>query len=187
MPKLTSPLDRVRIAAPCTADWDKMFSFEDERVRFCSQCNLNVYNLSAMSKQEAEALVTRTEGRLCVRFYRRSDGSILTRNCPIGLKAIKRRVVWVAQVVIGMALGFVSGFGLHIFHWGKKTYPLLDNRSINAPKIVSVGVLALDPTSKLHPRPAKHQQGEVILESRKSHRTTYKIKSKGRNQASQND
>ena len=46
MSKLTSPLDHLKIAAPCPADWDQMFSFEDERVRFCSQCNLNVYNLS---------------------------------------------------------------------------------------------------------------------------------------------
>lgn len=92
MPKLTSPLDHVRIAAPCPADWDQMFSFEDKRVRFCSQCNLNVYNLSGMSRHEAEALITKPEGRLCVRFYRKSDGSILTQNCPVGLKAIKRRM-----------------------------------------------------------------------------------------------
>lgn len=71
MPKLTISLDHLRIAAPCSTDWDQMFSFEDERVRFCSQCNLNVYNLSDMSRQEAEDLITKTEGRLCVRFYRR--------------------------------------------------------------------------------------------------------------------
>jgi hypothetical protein len=125
MPKLTSPLDHLKVAAPCAADWDQMFSFEDERVRFCSQCNLNVYNLSDMSRQEAEALITKTEGRLCARFYRRSDGSVLTRNCPVGLKKIKRRVARVAQVVIGMALSFVSGFGLYIFHLGRKPDPML--------------------------------------------------------------
>src|SRR5262245_38909386 len=116
MPKLSSPLDNLKIAAPCSADWDQMFSFEDERVRFCSQCNLNVYNLSDMSRQEAEAIITKTEGRLCVRFYRRADGSVLTQNCPVGLKKIKRRAAWVAQVVVGMALGVVSDFGLYFFH-----------------------------------------------------------------------
>lgn len=55
MSKLTSPLDHLRIAAPCPADWDQMFSFEDERVRFCSQCNLNVYNLSGMSVRLRQA------------------------------------------------------------------------------------------------------------------------------------
>ncbi len=49
-----------------------------DRVRFCGQCQLNVYNLSAMSRYEAESLIARTEGRLCVRFFRRKDGSILT-------------------------------------------------------------------------------------------------------------
>jgi hypothetical protein len=134
MPKLTSPLDHIKIAAPCSADWDQMFSFEDKRVRFCSQCNLNVYNLSDMSRQEAEALITKTEGRLCVRYFRRADGSILTQNCPVGLRAIKRRVAWVAQVVLGMVLSFVSGLGLYIFHLGRKSYPLLDalNNRINS-------------------------------------------------------
>jgi hypothetical protein len=127
MPKLTSPLDHIKIAAPCSADWDQMFSFEDKRVRFCSQCNLNVYNLSEMSRQEAEALINKTEGRLCVRFYRRADGSILTQNCPVGLRAIKRRVAWVAQVVLGMALSFASGFALYFFHMGRKPFPTLDN------------------------------------------------------------
>jgi hypothetical protein len=131
MSKLTSPLDHLKIAAPCPADWDHMFSFEDERVRFCSQCNLNVYNLSNMSRQEAEALITKTEGRLCVRFYRKADGSVLTQNCPVGLKAIKRRVAWVARVVLGMALSLVSGFGLYILHLGRKPYPPIpDNRII---------------------------------------------------------
>jgi hypothetical protein len=130
MVKLTSPLDHLKIAAPCSADWDQMFSFEDERVRFCSQCNLNVYNLSGMSRQEAEALITKTEGRLCVRFYRRADGSVLTQNCPVGLKAIKRRVVWVAQVVLGIMLSFVSGLGLYIFYLGRKPFPPLNIPSI---------------------------------------------------------
>ena len=130
MVKLTSPLDHLKIAAPCSADWDQMFSFEDERVRFCSHCNLNVYNLSGMSRQEAEALITKTEGRLCVRFYRRADGSVLTQNCPVGLKAIKRRVVWVAQVVLGIMLSFVSGLGLYIFYLGRKPFPPLNIPSI---------------------------------------------------------
>jgi hypothetical protein len=153
MPKLTSPLDDLRIATPCSADWDQMFSFEDERVRFCSQCNLNVYNLSGMSRQEAEALVTKTEGRLCVRFYRRADGSILTQNCPVGLKKIKRRVAWVAQVVLGMTLSFVSGLGLYILHLGRKHYPLLNNRPAFEPHPITMGSVAITPRLRQPPPP----------------------------------
>jgi hypothetical protein len=139
MPKLSSPLDDLRVAAPCSADWDQMFSFEGERVRFCSQCNLNVYNLSEMSRREAEDLITKTEGRLCVRFYQRADGSVLTRNCPVGLKKIKSRVAWVAQVALGMILSSVSGLGLYIFHLARKSSPLLDIRPISEKPIVVMG------------------------------------------------
>jgi hypothetical protein len=172
MPKLTSALDNLRIAAPCSADWDQMFSFEDERVRFCSQCNLNVYNLSGMSRREAEALVMKTEGRLCVRFYRKADGSILTQNCPVGLRAIKRRVAWAAQVVLGMALGFVSSFGLYIFYPVRKSHSLLDmikNRSDFKPDSEMVGVLVRRPVQGEVVMP---QIGKPIIKPRKGGRET---------------
>lgn len=160
MPKLTSPLDHVKIAAPCPADWDEMFSFEDERVRFCSQCNLNVYNLSNMTRQEAEALITKTEGRLCVRFYRKADGSVLTQNCPVGLKAIKRRVAWMAQVVLGMVLSLVSlvsGFGLYILHLGRKPFPPLGTIQYNKGNL---GRTIPD----FHPQVGEPRLGELYIE-----------------------
>jgi hypothetical protein len=111
MVKFTSSLDDVKIAAPCPSDWDAMLG--DERVRFCGQCRLNVYNLSDMSKAEAESLISRTEGRLCVRYYRRRDGSILTNNCPVGLRAIKRRVSRIASATFSAVLSFFAGLGLY--------------------------------------------------------------------------
>jgi hypothetical protein len=115
MAQFRNSLGHVKIAAPCTADWDQMFSFENDRVRFCSQCNLNVYNLSAMTQSEAAALVYRTEGRLCVRFHRRVDGTVLTQDCPVGLRAIKQRTAWVAQLFLGMLLGLFASIGLANF------------------------------------------------------------------------
>jgi len=103
-------LDRVRVAAPCSADWKEMRG--DERVRFCERCSLNVYNLSAMTRREAERLVVRSEGQLCVRFYRRADGTTLTRNCPVGLRALKRRVSRVASAVAAATFSFFTGWGL---------------------------------------------------------------------------
>ncbi len=82
-------LNDIRIASPCPADWDVMAG--DDRVRFCGECRLNVYNLSDMTRQEAEALVKQHEGRLCVRFYRRADGTLLTRDCPKGAAVLHRR------------------------------------------------------------------------------------------------
>jgi hypothetical protein len=112
MRKFTSPLEGVRVAAPCSADWEKMVG--DERMRYCGQCSLHVYNLSGMTKREAEGLVANAEGRLCVRYYRRADGSILTRNCPVGLRAVKQRVSRIAGATLSAVLGFFAGFGLNL-------------------------------------------------------------------------
>jgi hypothetical protein len=111
MTKFNNPLDNVRVAAPCSADWEQMIG--DERARFCGQCNLNVYNLSSMTRSEAESFVTRNEGRLCVRFYRRADGSILTKNCPVGLRAIQRRVSRFTKAIASAVLSFFAGVGIY--------------------------------------------------------------------------
>src|SRR5882762_5691749 len=111
MARFNSPLDNVRVAAPCNADWEQMIV--NERARFCGQCNLNVYNLSSMTKSEAESFIARNEGRLCVRFYRRADGSILTDNCPVGLRAIRRKLSYFAKAVSSAVLAFLAGVGIH--------------------------------------------------------------------------
>jgi len=83
-------IDRLRIATPCPISWDQMTG--DNRVRHCDHCQLNVYNISELSPIEAEALIASTEGRLCARLFRRADGTILTKDCPVGLRALRMRV-----------------------------------------------------------------------------------------------
>src|SRR5438105_4127775 len=101
------PLDRVRVATPCRASWNAMDG--DERVRFCPSCRFNVYNLSEMSRAEAAKLVTETEGRLCVRFYRRADGTMLTRDCPVGIRMMRRRV---ATALSGVFMVYLAATAL---------------------------------------------------------------------------
>lgn len=83
-----SMLDQVRIATPCPADWNRMEG--DERVRYCGQCKLNVYNIAAMSRNEAESLIRENEGRLCLKIYRRKDGTVITDDCPVALRRLRR-------------------------------------------------------------------------------------------------
>jgi hypothetical protein len=99
MPKRGLPLlDQVRVASPCKADWNEMLG--DERVRFCLSCEKNVYNLSSMAKDDAEALLRERLGDdLCIRFYQRADGTILTADCPVGVK--KKRTKKLALAVAG--------------------------------------------------------------------------------------
>ncbi len=92
--KVFIALDDVRVATPCNADWNAMRG--DERTRFCATCAKNVYNLSEMSRAAAMTLVREKEGHLCVRFYRREDGTMLTDDCPVGLRAVRRPLRWMA-------------------------------------------------------------------------------------------
>jgi hypothetical protein len=93
-------LDRVRVASPCTADWNEMLG--DERVRFCLGCEKNVYNLSSLPREEAEALLQARLGtELCIRFYQRADGTILTQDCPVGVKKKQRRKLALAVAGAG--------------------------------------------------------------------------------------
>ena len=97
----------LRIASPCKAPWDNMDG--DERVRFCRECNRNVYNLSAMTKVEALQLVAQREGRACVRFYQRRDGTVLTTDCPVGRKrSFLSKAARTAAALAGAAIGLTK-------------------------------------------------------------------------------
>lgn len=90
-------LDSIEVANPCRADWNRMKG--DGRTRFCATCVKNVYNLSGISRSEAEELVRASEGKLCVRFYLRADGTIITDDCPVGLRAMRRPLKWMATTL----------------------------------------------------------------------------------------
>jgi hypothetical protein len=77
----------------------------DNRVRFCDHCQLNVYNISELSRNEAEKLIVSTEGRLCARLFRRADGTVITRDCPVGLRALKRRVAKRTAAIFAAIVG----------------------------------------------------------------------------------
>src|SRR3712207_667528 len=73
-----TPLDVIEVKEPCHASWESMRG--DGRVRFCQGCGKLVHNLSAMSREEAAALVggCAAAGELCVRFARSPDGGVAT-------------------------------------------------------------------------------------------------------------
>ncbi len=100
-----SLLDNVSIASPCPASWDNMQG--NGRVRFCLQCEKNVYNLAAMPREEAEELI-QARGDACVRLYRRVDGTVMTADCPVGMKIRRAKQRKFALLGIGAAV-FSSG------------------------------------------------------------------------------
>ena len=99
-------LDALAIPNPCRVAWSSMAG--DDRVRFCGLCRQNVYNLSTMTEAEATALVEAGNGRVCVRFYQRGDGTVVTRDCPGGRRSRRR---WLA-VATTAAAALVVGYAL---------------------------------------------------------------------------
>lgn len=92
----------LRIATPCPASWEAMDG--DERMRHCAVCDLNVYNFAEMTRDEVHALIARSEGRVCARLYRRADGTVLTRDCPTGLRELPRRASRAAAAAVAALL-----------------------------------------------------------------------------------
>jgi hypothetical protein len=104
-------LNDLRIATPCRASWEAMRG--DDRVRFCDSCSKQVYNVSGLTAEAAVALIRESEGRLCVRLYRRNDGTVLTADCPVGLRsALRRRLVRLATAGVVAFATLRSGIWL---------------------------------------------------------------------------
>jgi Carboxypeptidase regulatory-like domain len=90
-------LNEMRIASPCPVGWEQMSG--DERVRHCRLCDLHVYNISELTPKQVQSLIEHSDGRICARLFRRADGTVITRDCPVGLRAVRRRVAKTAAAV----------------------------------------------------------------------------------------
>jgi hypothetical protein len=141
-PRPEETLSRVSVAKPCSASWDEMLG--GDRVRSCEHCRKKVYNLSAMTAEEAVALVRQAEGgrQVCVRFYRRADGTMLTQDCPVGLARVRRRVARAAAAVFGSVLVGATGF-TRLFRGREETPP---QPIMGAPVAMPAPVTAPAPT-----------------------------------------
>jgi len=109
----TDRLKGIDVPAPCSIGWDVMAG--TEQVRFCGQCQKSVYNLSAMTRRQAESVVANKQGRLCAKFERRADGTIVTRDVTRDMtndfitnwRTVKRR----ASIFVGAVFTTLIGVG----------------------------------------------------------------------------
>ena len=165
MSKFGSPLNNIRIASPCSANWNEMFG--DERKRFCGECKLNVYNLSGMARDEAENLLMMSEGRVCVRYYKRADGTVLTKDCPVGWARIKRRVSAAATAVFSLVLSLFSGLFITLLFSRtsalKPTFPTVPILSPEPRPLM--GAIRVDP--KPEPKKPQPENEDMIPIKRK--------------------
>lgn len=103
-------LEAIHIASPCRADWNKMRG--DDQVRHCASCAKNVYNLSAMTRDDATRLIREKEGDLCVQLHRRSDGTVITSDCAVGVEKRNRSTRRAARFFAAIAAAILSSFGV---------------------------------------------------------------------------
>ena len=82
----------------------------DDAVRFCCICSKNVYDLTAMTPDDAELFlehhVAAGDALPCARIYRRSDGRVLTSECAAGAsrRHVRRFAKTLAAGMAGVAL-----------------------------------------------------------------------------------
>lgn len=106
----TPLLDRVRIASPCQVPWGSMRG--DDVTRFCGSCRKNVYNLSAMTRTEAEAFLATRQGGAelpCLTWYRRLDGTLVTADCPTAKRGARKKLLVYATVAAAAAAAAAGG------------------------------------------------------------------------------
>ncbi len=174
-------LDLIEIASPCHVSWDEMTG--DERARLCRHCQLNVYNLGEMTRDEAEAFLISREGRACVRLYRREDGTVLTRDCPVGVRYLRRRFARAVAALASVLVALLSGtlFGGVVSRLGQGAVQSPSNAFANwidpqpqfeflmgaiclpvtAPPANPPGVTILDPAETPLPPPTGEQLQEI--------------------------
>jgi len=103
-------LDNIRVATPCHVEWDSMTG--DDRVRNCDSCKKDVFNLSLMSRDEAQTLLSEKTGGMCVRYFQRHDGTIMLADCTIGKRRRRNRRLIVAGAALLLG-GSAAGVVMH--------------------------------------------------------------------------
>lgn len=165
MMKFTSPLNDLKVASPCEESWDAMLG--NERKRYCGKCELNVYNLSGMSAAEAENLLLNSEGRVCVRFFRRADGSIITQNCPVGWAKVKNRAKVMTTAAFSLILSLFSGLMFASLSGNAKFFPKIPVISDTPGQ--TMGVVSAEPYINKQPDKKNYEvMGNVALPKNQS-------------------
>ncbi len=94
---------QIHITSPCEADWDSMIG--TDQIRLCSHCQLSVNNLEERNRKQVMRLITKSEGRVCVRYSLPTTRSFVPAPARV-LHKIGRRTSAVA------AGDFTSGLGI---------------------------------------------------------------------------
>lgn len=160
-----SLLKDLKVTEPCSEEWGKMTG--NNQVRFCSHCDLNVNNVSEMTRGQVLGLLEKTNGRLCVRYVQHPK-----TKAPVFAEKIFQitRQTGIAAGFLGTALAANS---LTYAQGGiRSTDSFRDNSSVSAAKDTknlndknitgtgSISGVVADPTGALIPGTPVILEGE---------------------------
>lgn len=125
-------LDRLYISSPCSVPWDSMSG--DSTKRLCGGCSKNVFNISDMTKTEVDSFLAKNGYSQCMTFFRRTDGTIMTDNCPRVLRKLRDRCRIAVRVAAGAIAVLLS---LPVFAqnaMAKRVHQVIDSKTgVSAP------------------------------------------------------
>lgn len=104
---VTRNLPILEVEIPCDESWDAMSG--DDQTRRCGVCRHDVHDIASFTNEELTVLLARNE-RLCIRLFRRADGTAVTADCaPLRFRlerAVQRsalgRSKWIVAVMFAL-------------------------------------------------------------------------------------
>jgi hypothetical protein len=106
-------LSRMTIPDPCSMDWDAMRG--DERTRRCVSCRERVYDLTAMTSDEAAAVLHKQDGQVCARVFERADGMLVIADCQASPQPASRPWQFRIRTLMGVVAGVAATLGIGRF------------------------------------------------------------------------
>lgn len=115
-PKQLLTADDYKIASPnCPFVWSENPDNPKERVKYCTNCSAQIYNLTGFDMGESQSLIFKRENRNNAPLYKREDGKFMTSDCPIALKKKKDKQMLIggaALVLILLVIMVIASFML---------------------------------------------------------------------------
>lgn len=113
-PKQLLTSDDFKIASPnCPFVWADNPDNPKERVKYCTECSAQIYNLTGFDMSESQSLIFKRENRNNATLYKREDGKFMTTDCPIALKKKKDKQMLIggaALVLVLLVIMMVASF-----------------------------------------------------------------------------
>jgi len=139
--------------------------FGDNRKRFCLGCQKDVYNLSAMPQRQAVKFAAKNEGKVCIRYARLQDGSILNADRIFHQISSRKAAVTAGVIAATVSLSLMTYAQEKPSLHGKTESKKVESRNKNS-KLSQISFTIVDVTGAIVP------SAQVTLTNKKTSKVT---------------